>query len=257
MAKQLRRTAGFVIRSGDTLLHVDPGPGALIYLNKIVGDPGKLTGVLVSHAHLDHAHDVPVLAEGMADGGRKKRGIVIGSHCAINGCEGVLPALGDYHKEMLERVIAAEAGQNFEIGNLRIHTTPTWHNEPSGVGFTISDGNYTVSYLSDTGYTKELGKELERLRPDAVIFNLIFDGETRVPHTNLDTVRAVLDVVRPELVLLQHFGAKITVRHMEGILAKRIEQESGIRTIALRDGDVLDLPPRKNGTTLEKYLPRR
>ncbi len=245
MAKQLRRTAGFVVRSGKTLVHVDPGPGALVYLNKTVGDPGKLSAVLVSHAHLDHAHDVAVLVEGMADGGRRKRGILIGSDCAINGSEEFLPVIGKYHRDMLEQVVAAEPGQDFQIGDLRVYTTPTWHNEPSGVGFTFSDGSYTVSYLSDTGYTEELGKELRRLKPDAVIFNLIFDGETRVPHTNMDTVRSVLSEVSPQMVLLQHFGARITMRRMENRLAKRIEQEFGVRTIALRDGDVVDFPPPK------------
>ncbi len=243
MAKQLRRTAGFVVRSGKTLIHVDPGPGALVYLNRTVGDPGKLSAVLVSHAHLDHAHDVSVLAEGMADGGRKKRGIVIGSACAINGCEDFLPTIGPYHRGMLEKVIAAEPGQDFQIGDVHVHTTPTWHNEPSGIGFTFSDGSCTVSYLSDTGYTEELGRELKKLKPDAVIFNLIFDGETRVPHTNMDTVRSVLSEISPRMVLLQHFGAKITMRRMERFLARKVEKEFNVQTVALRDGDVVDFPP--------------
>ncbi|MDN5358514.1 MAG: hypothetical protein PWP76_357 [Candidatus Diapherotrites archaeon] len=253
MTKQLRRTAGFVVRSGETMVHVDPGPGAVVYLNKVVGDPGKLSAVLVSHAHLDHSHDVPVLVEGMADGGRKKRGILIGSSCAINGCQDFLPVIGEYHKAMLDQVIVAEPGQEFRIGDLKVYTTPTWHNEPSGVGFTFSDGKYTVSYLSDTGYTDELGRELKKLRPNAVIFNLIFDGEERVPHTNMDTVRSVLSEITPEIVLLQHFGAKITMRKMERALARRIEEEFGVKTVALRDGDVVDLPPKRD-RTLEAFI---
>lgn len=254
MAKQLRRTAGFVVRAGRTIVHVDPGPGALIYLNRTVGDPGNLDAVLISHAHLDHAHDVPVLAEGMADGGRTKRGIVIGSNYAIHGGDDFLPALSPYHKSMLERVIAADPGQDFQIGDLYVHTTPTWHNEPTGIGFILDDGKVKVAYLSDTGYTEELGKELRSAKPNAVIFNLIFDGETRVPHTNMDTVRSVLSEINPELILLQHFGARITMRRMEGFLAKKIEKEFGIPTKALRDGEIIHLPKVNGERHIDEFI---
>ena len=254
MAKQLRRTAGFVVRTENVTVHVDPGPGALVYLNKTVGPPQNLDAVLVSHAHLDHANDLAVLVEGMTDGGRRKRGVVVGSEYAVHGGNDFLPALGPYHAGMLERVVAAEPGMSLRVGDLTVTATPTWHDEPTGVGFVLDDGKARVAYLSDTGYTDELGSALRSAKPDAIIFNLIFDGEERVPHTNMDTVRSVLSAVSPRLVLLQHFGARITLRRAEGRLASRIEREFGVPTRALRDGDVVEIPEPVRERRIDEFV---
>jgi len=254
MARQLRRTAGFVVRSGGTTVHVDPGPGALVYLNKMVCAPQSLNAILVSHAHPDHAHDVAVLVEGMADGGRRKRGILIGSKYVIHGGESFLPAAGPYHANMLERLIAAEPGGNYRVGDLNVTATPTWHDEPTGVGFIFDDGSVRVAYLSDTGYTEELGDALQSARPDVLIFNLINDSDDRVPHTTMDTVRSVLSTVRPRLVLLQHFGARIITRKREEHLARVVEKEFGVPARALKDGDVVDVREVLRERRIDEYF---
>ncbi len=242
MAKQMRRTAGFIVKTKESLIHVDPGPGGLIYLNKLRLKPRRPDAILVSHAHLDHSHDTAPLIELMTDGGRLERGTVLASDSVINGMDGFIPAFGDYHKNMVERVLVSRPGKRYTIRDIEITATPTWHDDPTGTGFILDDGETRLAYLSDTGYTEELGEAVEQAEPTAIIFNLIFDGEERTSHTNLDTVRSIIQRVRPQVILLQHFGARITMRRMEGFLAKKIEKETGIETIALRDGDVVTLP---------------
>ncbi len=253
MAKQMRRTAGFLIKTKESLIHVDPGPGALIYFNKLRMRPRRPDGIFVSHAHLDHAHDTAPLVELMTDGGRIERGTVLASESVLNGVDGFLPAIGDYHKNMVENLLKSEAGKTYQIRDITVTATPTWHDDPTGTGFIIDDGEVRLAYLSDTGYTEELGDLLEKAEPQTIIFNLIFDGEQRTSHTNLDTVRAVTSRITPETILLQHFGARITAKHLSGYLAKKIEKETGVETIALRDGDVITLPRSTSNTTIYSF----
>ncbi len=248
MVRQLRRTAGFIVSSGDTLLHVDPGPGALVYLNQHRYRPERLSGILVSHAHLDHANDAAALVEGMTGGGKRKRGVFVGSRYVVEGGDDFSPALSPYHASMPERLLVAEPGESVDVGGIHVTFTRTWHDEPTGVGFIFDDGRVRVAYLSDTGYVGEVAEILARERPHAVIFNLIIDVDENVPHTTLYAVRKFLEAYVPPLVLLQHFGARITLAHRENAIARSLSEEFGARVIALRDGQEVDVSPARQAT---------
>ncbi len=252
MANQLRRTAGFLVRTAETLIHVDPGPGAIVALKEKGISPGSIKGVIVSHAHLDHCNDAAVIVEGMTYGGKRKRGFFIGSEFAVNGGGDFLPALSRYHKNMLEHVVVARPGADVRVGDMRITFLSTKHDEPTGVGMILDDGKVSVAYLSDTGFVEETAKALKEMKPYAIIFNLIFDSEDDVPHTNTGAVFKFLSAYTPKLVLLQHFGARIILNRMQTALARRIEQEFGVETIPLNDGDILELPRKKKG--IEVYF---
>src|SRR2546430_12568085 len=77
VAKQLAASGGIYLEEGDTRLAMDPGPGAVVQYAKRKVDLGKLTGILLSHKHLDHSCDVNVMIEGMTDGGFKPRGTLL------------------------------------------------------------------------------------------------------------------------------------------------------------------------------------
>ncbi len=248
MVRQLRRTAGFLVSSGETLIHVDPGPGALVYLNRHRYRPERLSGVLVSHAHLDHANDAAALVEGMTRGGKRRRGVFVGSRYVVEGGDDFAPALSPYHAGMPERVVVAEPGGSVDVGKIHVTFTRTWHDEPTGVGFVFDDGHVRVAYLGDTGYVEETAEVLTTLRPHAVIFNLIIDVEEDVPHTTLSAVRRFLKAYTPPLVLLQHFGARITLSRREGAIARALSEEFGAQVIALRDGQDVDVSPARQST---------
>ncbi len=250
MANQLRRTGGFLVRTENTLIHVDPGPGAVVALKEKGISPSAIKCVLVSHAHLDHCNDAAVIVEGMSYGGKRKRGLFVGSEYAVNGGEDFLPALSPYHKRMLEKVAVAKPGQETVVGDLRIRFLPTWHDEPTGVGAIFDDGKIRVAYLSDTGYVEGIEEQIDDVY--AIIFNLIFASRENVPHTNLFVVEQILSKIKPKVVLLQHFGARMIMRGLIGPVAREIQEKFGIKTIALNDGDVIDLPLRKAG--LEEWL---
>jgi phosphoribosyl 1,2-cyclic phosphodiesterase len=73
---QKRRTGGIRFLSDTLNMHVDPGPGALIYSLSRNLDPQKVGAILVSHSHPDHCTDAEVLIEAMTRGMTKKRGVV-------------------------------------------------------------------------------------------------------------------------------------------------------------------------------------
>ncbi|HHI97577.1 MAG TPA: MBL fold metallo-hydrolase, partial [Thermodesulfatator atlanticus] len=74
VAKQLRASAGTYLEHDGTRLVLDPGPGTLVHMAKARPrlDVEKLSGVILTHAHLDHSNDVNILIDGLTEGGLKK-----------------------------------------------------------------------------------------------------------------------------------------------------------------------------------------
>ena len=69
------------MRFGETQIHVDPGPGALVRALSHVPpcNPRELDAIVLSHKHLDHSGDVNVVIEAMTSGGFRRRGAVLGT----------------------------------------------------------------------------------------------------------------------------------------------------------------------------------
>jgi len=65
---QKRRTGGFRLISKKLNIHIDPGPGALIYSIEAGLNPQKIKTVLVSHRHPDHYSNAEILVEAMTRG---------------------------------------------------------------------------------------------------------------------------------------------------------------------------------------------
>ena len=51
--------SGYLVRSGETNIWIDTGPGTLANLQRFIA-PAELTAVVVSHQHPDHFGDLPV-----------------------------------------------------------------------------------------------------------------------------------------------------------------------------------------------------
>lgn len=133
---QKRRTAGIRILSEDPNIHLDPGPGALVYSVKEGLNPQKLDAVFVSHCHPDHYVDAEVLVEAMTRGTTKKRGVLVASRSVLHGNEmGFDPVVSRYHQQMPERVIEALPNTNFQIGDVNVLVTEARHTDPDTVGF--------------------------------------------------------------------------------------------------------------------------
>ena len=110
---QVRNTGGIYIEA-EANIHLDPGPGAVINLNRLGVDPADTDGVLVSHCHPDHYADAEVLIEGMTRCNFSQRGLVAGSRSVIDGAKDfavntLLPAALEYDEKQAVNLAAITA----------------------------------------------------------------------------------------------------------------------------------------------------
>src|SRR5580658_5728384 len=93
VARQFRASGGMWMRFGDTQIHVDPGPGALVRALSNVPPfvPAELDAIVLSHKHLDHSADINVMIEAMTTGGFRPRGALVAPRDAFEGEPVILP----------------------------------------------------------------------------------------------------------------------------------------------------------------------
>ena len=222
---QYRRTGGILIKEGETVLHIDPGPGAAKALRDYGEDVRKIDALLISHAHIDHYTDAPVIIEGMTRSTRARRGTVIVAESLLK--EGDIK---EYHRNLVERLEIAEPGVKLRVGDVEIEVIPTKHTDPYGVGFVIR-GERTITYYSDTGYWEGM----ERYAEDVIISNLETLSPKAVYHTNPAVLERILEASRPNIVFITHFGLRLLMYGPEK-MAKELSEKYGVRVIATRDG---------------------
>jgi len=236
---QKRMTGGFRINGiGGKNLHIDPGPGALVRSYQFGLDPLKLHGVLVSHSHTDHYTDAEVLIEAITRGMTRNKGMVLGSLSVIEGYKHWGPCISKYHLTRPEVTILKD--KTFKkMGDLQIRGTKTVHGDPTGVGFQFKTKNINISYTSDTEYFEKLHKYHQGA--DILIASVIRPHDERIPgHMCANDFAKLIGEVSPKLAIMTHLGMKMVLNDPEGE-ARRLQEKTGIKVLAARDGMRIDL----------------
>ncbi len=224
-----RRYTGGIWLNLESSLVLDPGPGSLIRALQFGKNPEKLDAVMVSHKHLDHYNDAELMLEAMTKGVKRRHGYLV-----ID--ENALEYVSSYHQNSVD-VLVPKPGDSFRLGYLKVQAIPAKSHEGMGFRFLSDDG--TVTYTSDTDYSKDLIKHYKNSR--ILIINSIFPSGMNIKsHLNADDALRIVEEAKPELAVLNHFGMQMLNRGPEKE-AKRIQEKTGIRTIAARDGMTLDL----------------
>jgi len=240
VARQFRASGGMWMRFGDTQIHVDPGPGALVRALSHVPpcNPRRLDAIVLSHKHLDHSNDVNVMIEAMTSGGFKRRGALLAPLDAIEGEPVVFP----YARAFLERVeILAERAGPYKIGEVEVRTSVRHVHAVETYGLHFAYAGKTVSYMPCGRYFEGLSEDYRSHAPDVLIMNVLrFRDGMDVDHLTFDHAREVLARVRPRVAILQHFGTKMLEQDPVR-LARALEDELEMRTIAAHDGLLLDV----------------
>lgn len=231
---QKRMTGGFRIEDIDGKnIHIDPGPGALVRTYQFGLNPMKVNILLVSHSHTDHYNDAEVILEAMTRGMTRKKGTVVGSRSVIEGYERWGPCISKYHLSKPE-VVVMDAKDHKRFGKLDLTATKTLHGDPKAVGFKLEYDNFTISYTSDTEYFPELQKHHKGA--DVLIASVIRAGSERIKgHMSVDDFEALVKEVSPKLAIMTHLGMKFIMEYPERE-AQRVTRNTGIKTIAARDG---------------------
>lgn len=240
VARQIRASGGMWMRFGQTQVHVDPGPGALVRALSHVPpcNPRELDAIVLSHKHLDHSGDVNAMIEAMTTGGFRKRGAVFAPADAFEDEAVVLP----YVQRFAERVVALAANAGpYEIGAVTLRTSSAHVHAAQTYGLHFEHEELRLSYLPCGRYFDGLIDEYARHRPDALIVNVLrFRDSLDVDHFTWDDAQRTIEGVRPKVAILQHFGTKM-LEQDPSELAQALEDRLGLRVIAADDGVLVDV----------------
>jgi phosphoribosyl 1,2-cyclic phosphodiesterase len=232
---QKRRTAGIRIINSETNIHIDPGPGALVYSVDAGLDPQKLNAVLVSHSHPDHYTDAEVLIEAMTKDTLQKRGILAAANSVLNGNLTCEASISKYHQKMPSQTINATPGTVFQVGSLKAIVIKAKHTDPDAVGYRFSTIDYGhFAYTSDTEYYEDIGKNYEGLRL-LVLCVMRPGGKPWRGHMTTDDAINILKATKPEAAVFTHLGMQMIYRGPQKETA-RATKESQVPVTAAVDG---------------------
>ncbi|MEM0096106.1 MAG: MBL fold metallo-hydrolase [Candidatus Bathyarchaeia archaeon] len=256
---QKRRTAGIRILGENLNLHLDPGPGALVYSISEGLDPQKLNAIFVSHSHPDHYTDAEVLIEAMTRGMTKKRGVLAASKSVLKGNSVCEPSISKYHQQMVEQVIEAVPNTRFQVADVTVSATEARHTDPDAVGFRFETREYgDFAYTSDTQYFEGIGKHYEGVRL-LMLCVMRPAGKPWEGHMTTEDAIKIVEEAHPEQAVLTHLGMQM-IFHGPAREAKLIEEKTGTPTVAATDGmrilfgEKIEVKTAKQKEGLDKFF---
>jgi phosphoribosyl 1,2-cyclic phosphodiesterase len=241
-----------LVEHGDgRFLHIDPGPGALTQMKRIHYDLTRTDSLIVSHAHPDHYSDAECVIEGMTHGGWRRRGHLYGSPTVIEGEGAIGPCISKYHLEIVENVTVLRPGMSLKIDGMSTDVCRSVHSDPTNIGFRFDTGRGVVSYVSDTSFSEEIAEQYNGSR--VLILPVTTPDALRIPyHLCTDDAVSFIDIVRPELAVFIHLGV-VMIKKGPAKQAQITEERTGIRTISVKDLDILEVGNTLSLTASKTY----
>ncbi len=247
VTRQLRASGGIWFSLGGEEVLVDPGPGALVrcFSSRPKLDPLHLSGIILTHRHIDHSNDVNIMIEAMTNGGRNRKGFLYAPRDAFLPPD---PVVQLYVRDFLEEIVCLEEGKLIQRGGFKLET-PVRHRhlvETYGLRFYLPGGN--ISLIADTAFFPEL---IEHYSGTTIlILNVVIYQDVvsdRIYHLNYRQAGELIKAINPRVAILTHFGMSM-LQHKPYLLARNLEEKLGIRVIAASDGlklfidDLFSLP---------------
>jgi ribonuclease BN (tRNA processing enzyme) len=246
---QLRKSGGMWLEMGDKKILIDPGPGCLMRCVELGFRPRELDCVVLSHRHIDHSNDVNIMLEAMSGGGFKPRGILVAPEDCLEGEDPVV--LRYIRKYIHHNIFIIKKGFRHTLGSVTIEAPIRLnHADVESYGLKFTHKGLALGYISDTKYFERIGEAFKGY--DALIINMVrLTHDDRFQHLVPEDVLKIVKVAKPDMAILTHFGMQIVKSDPEGIAA-HIEKESGVRTIAAKDGMRFELSDKRH---MQKTLP--
>lgn len=234
VARQLLATGGAWLSLGGTEILFDPGPGCLVYAIKHGCDPTRLSGIILSHKHLDHSADINVMIEAMTEGGWKKKGTVYAPADAFDDGAVILP----YVRRYADKIELLSEGREYCLGDVTFSTPVRHIHEVETYGFTFRTPGHNISWITDTRLFDGLAMHY---KADLLVINVLcYEHRFPLNHLSLTEAKQIIREIKPRVTLLTHFGVPMwKVKPWE--IEDKISDEMGMKVIAARDGMVFDL----------------
>jgi len=230
VAKQLAASGGLYLEDGYTRLALDPGPGAIVQYAKRKIDPARLSGIVLSHRHLDHSGDVNVMIEAMTEGGFKHRGRL---YCPADALDDD-PVVLHYLRGFPEELIRLQPETEYRVGSIGFATTAAHPHGAETYGFRFGD---RLGWVTDSAYYEGIA---EQHRAEVMVIHAVLRERRPLPHLCLDDAEAIIRAARPRLAILTHFGMTMWRAH-PWELAAQLTESTGVEVKAARDGMTVEL----------------
>ncbi|MCD6134198.1 MAG: MBL fold metallo-hydrolase [Candidatus Omnitrophica bacterium] len=230
MIRQLRSSGGVWLNYKNTNLLIDPGPAALLRALRARPklNPEKLSGVILTHKHIDHSNDVNIIVEAMTEGGFKKRGMLF----APRDCWRKGGVIFDYIKDLPQRGVFLKKGE-FQVGDIHFEVPCRLDHQVETYGLKFVFPHLSIGLVSDTAYFKRLA---DCFRSDILIINVVFrEKREEIKHLSLPEAKDIILKVRPKKAILTHFGMTI-LRAKPHILEENLRKETKLDISFAYDG---------------------
>ena len=230
VAKQLAASGGLYLEDGTTRMALDPGPGAIVQYAKRKIDPARLSGIVLSHRHLDHSGDVNVMIEAMTEGGFKKRGRLFCPSDALDDD----PVVLHYLRGFPEDVVRLQPETTYNVGSIEFTSSPAHPHGAETYGFRFGD---RLGWVTDSAFYEGIA---EQHRAEVMIIHVVLLERRPLPHLCLADAEAIIREARPRLAIITHFGMTMWRAH-PWELAARLTESTGVEVKAARDGMSIEL----------------
>lgn len=238
VAHQFRSTAGFLIR-GSKNIYVDPGSSVVVQAKLFGVDLEKVDAIFVSHSHLDHANDMNILIEAMTHATSKKRGILVVPKSVIDRTENTGINLSDYHRTLVDDVKIVKPGKSANLGDgIMLVATKAKHDSSDAIGFVLEMDGKRIGYTGDTENFDGLAEQFGGC--DILVVNILRADRPWEGHLDRRSAAELIRKAKAKKVILTRFGGEYIRTPAESV-AKSIEKETGVRTIASKDGMVVKI----------------
>ncbi|HOI18753.1 MAG TPA: MBL fold metallo-hydrolase [Candidatus Woesearchaeota archaeon] len=237
--KRYLSAGGILLKFDDKVFLLDPGPGCISDAGRMSLSLRELTAVFVSHRHLNHSGDLNAVISAMTLGGLDKKGVLVSCKDVILGEpeKGIYPVLDPYYRSAVEKFIVLDEKGKLAINDIDIFPTKTIHS-CENLGFKFFSSDFSVGYTSDTQYSQDVAKQY--VGCDVLIINVQNpQGISKEGLMNTDDCIKFAKDARPSILLLTHFGIKMINANIIS-QARLIKQETGVETIAAKDGFLLE-----------------
>jgi len=151
------------------------------------------------------------------------------------------------YRDLLKQIVNLKQGDKKEVGTIVFEAMDAKHDTEGAIGLKLHAPNCVIGYTADTAFSSRIARQFKGCH--VLIANVLRPGDEEYKtHFTTATAEKLVEIARPELLIIQHFGARM-LREKPIYAARDIQRHTGVRTIAANDGTVIGLKGVNSGET--------